>query len=64
MAKENTKTTGNFFSFRGMRIERRLKKASENRLRRRNPAELIFDARKKATEIVCGFGNSYMRPIR
>ena len=27
MAKENTKTTGNFFSFRGMRIERRLKKA-------------------------------------
>ena len=27
MAKENTKTTGNFFSFRGMRIEKRLKKA-------------------------------------
>ena len=27
MSKEKNKTTGNFFSFRGMRIERRLKKA-------------------------------------
>ena len=27
MSKEKTKTTGNFFSFRGMRIEKRLKKA-------------------------------------
>ena len=27
MSKEKSKTTGNFFSFRGMRIERRLKKA-------------------------------------
>lgn len=27
MGKEKTKTTGNFFSFRGMRIEKRLKKA-------------------------------------
>ena len=27
MGKQKSKTTGNFFSFRGMRIERRLKKA-------------------------------------
>ena len=27
MKEKKTKTTGNFFSFRGMRIERRLKKA-------------------------------------
>ena len=32
MSKEKSKTTGNFFSFRGMRIERRLKKEESEKL--------------------------------